>query len=154
MSNRSKVEELSEYERDYLERLATKGKIKSIQIEEPVISEEERTRKVEKAEQIQIESAHQIQEASAAKIQSELDIKNKQEFLNKEVLLLIDELKILKAQLKKEPTKRKITRKKAATKKRTTAKRKVTRKKADPKKRTTAKRKVTRKKAATKKRTT
>ena len=113
MSNRSKVEELSEYERDYLERLATKDKIKSIQIEEPVISEEERTRKVEKAEQIQIESAHQIQEASAAKIQSELDIKNKQEFLNKEVLLLIDELKILKAQLKKEPTKRKVTRKKA-----------------------------------------
>ena len=133
MSNRSKVEELSEYERDYLERLATKGKIKSIQIEEPVISEEERTRKVEKADQIQIEYAHQIQEASAAKIQSELDIKNKQEFLNKEVLLLIDELKILKAQLKKEPTKRKVTRKKAAPKKRTTAKRKVTRKKAAPK---------------------
>jgi len=133
VSNRSKVEELSEYERDYLERLATKGKIKSIQIEEPVISEEERTRKVEKAEQIQIESAHQIQEASAAKIQSELDIKNKQEFLNKEVLLLIDELKILKAQLKKEPAKRKITKKKAAPKKRTAAKRKITKKKAAPK---------------------
>ena len=135
MSNRSKVEELSEYERDYLERLATKGKIKSIQIEEPVISEEERTRKVEKAEQIQIESAHQIQEASAAKIQSELDIKNKQEFLNKEVLLLIDELKILKAQLEKEPVKRKVTKKKASSKRKTSVKRKVTKKKASSKRR-------------------
>jgi hypothetical protein len=130
VSERSKVVELLEYERDYLERLATKGKIKSIQKEEPTISEEERTRKVVEAEKIQIESAHQIQEASAAKIQLELDIKNKQEFLNKEVLLLIDELKVLKAQLKKEPTKRKTTRKKAVTKKRTTAKRKTTRKKA------------------------
>ena len=113
MSERSKVVELLEYERDYLERLATKGKIRPIQTEESTISEEERTRRVNEAEKIQIESAHQIQEASAAKIQSELDIKNKQEFLNKEVLLLIDELKILKAQLKKEPTKRKVTRKKA-----------------------------------------
>ena len=133
MSERSKEEKLSEYEKDYLKRLAAKGKIKSMQRNESVINEEERTRKVVEAEKIQIESAHQIQEASAAKIQSELDIKNKQEFLNKEVLLLIDELKILKAQLKKEPTKRKTTRKKAAPKKRTTAKRKVTRKKAAPK---------------------
>ena len=90
MSKISKEEKLSEYERDYLERLATKGKIKSMQKEAPVISEEERTRKVEEAEQIQIESAQQIQEASAAKIQSELDIKKKQEFLNKEVILLIE----------------------------------------------------------------
>ena len=130
MSVRSKVEELSEYEKDYLKRLSAKGKMKSIQKEEPTISEEERTRKVAEAEKIQIESAQQIQEASAAKVQSELDIKNEQEFLNKEVLSLIDELKVLKAQLEKEPTKRKTTRKKAATKKRTTAKRKTTRKKA------------------------
>ncbi len=133
MSERSKVVELSEYEKDYLKRLAAKGKIKSMQRNESVINEEERTRKVVEAEKIQIESAHQIQEASAAKIQLELDIKNKQEFLNKEVLLLIDELKVLKAQLEKEPTKRKTTRKKAAPKKRTTAKRKTTRKKAAPK---------------------
>ena len=133
MSEKSKEEELSEYEKDYLKRLATKGKIKSMQREEPVISEEERTRKVVEAEKIQIESAHQIQEASAAKIQSELDIKNKQEFLNKEVLLLIDELKVLKAQLEREPVKRKVTKKKASPKRRT-VKRKVTKKKASPKK--------------------
>ena len=135
MSEKSKEEELSEYEKDYLKRLATKGKIKSMQREEPVISEEERTRKVVEAEKIQIESAHQIQEASAAKIQSELDIKKKQEFLNKEVILLIDELKVLKAQLEKEPGKRKVTKKKAApkrkaSKKKVSGKRKVTKKKA------------------------
>ena len=149
MSEKSKEEELSEYEKDYLKRLATKGKIKSMQREEPVISEEERTRKVVEAEKIQIESAHQIQEASAAKIQSELDIKNKQEFLNKEVLLLIDELKVLKAQLEREPVKRKVTKKKASPKRRT-VKRKVTKKKASPKRRT-VKRKVTKKKASPKK---
>ena len=134
MSERSKEQKLSEYERDYLKRLAAKGKIKSIQKEEPTISEEERTRKVVEAEKIQIESAQQIQEASAAKVQSEVDIKNKQEFLNKEVLLLIDELKVLKTQLEKEPEKRKVTKKKATPKKRT-AKRKVTKKKATPKRR-------------------
>ena len=135
MSEKSKEEELSEYEKDYLKRLATKGKIKSMQREEPVISEEERTRKVVEAEKIQIESAHQIQEASAAKIQSELDIKNKQEFLNKEVLSLIDELKILKTQLEKEPENRKVTKKKASPKRKTSVKRKVTKKKASPKRR-------------------
>ena len=134
MSEKSKEQKLSEYERDYLKRLAAKGKIKSIQKEEPTISEEERTRKVVEAEKIQIESAQQIQEASAAKVQSEVDIKNKQEFLNKEVLLLIDELKVLKTQLEKEPEKRKVTKKKATPKKRT-AKRKVTKKKATPKRR-------------------
>ena len=132
---RSKVEELSEYEKDYLKRLSAKGKIKSIQKEEPTISEEERTRKVEEAEQIQIESAQQIQEASAAKVQLELDIKNKQEFLNEEVLSLIYELKILKKEMNKEPTKRKVTKKKASPKRRTTTKRKVTKKKASPKRR-------------------
>ena len=113
MSKRSKEEKLSKYEKDYLERLAAKGKMKSMQREEPTISDEERTRRVKEAEKIQIKSAHQIQEASAAKIQSELDIKNKQEFLenevrrNKEVLSLIDELKVLKTQLEKEPVKQK-----------------------------------------------
>ena len=129
MNERSKVDELSEYEKDYLKRLSAKGKIKSIQKEAPTISEEERTRKVVEAEKIQIESAQQIQEASAAKVQSELDIKNKQEFLNKEVLSLIDELKVLKVQLEKEPAKRKVTKKKAS------AKRKVTKKKASAKRR-------------------
>ena len=129
MNERSKVDELSEYEKDYLKRLSAKGKIKSMQKEAPTISEEERTRKVVEAEKIQIESAQQIQEASAAKVQSELDIKNKQEFLNKEVLSLIDELKVLKVQLEKEPAKRKVTKKKAS------AKRKVTKKKASAKRR-------------------
>ena len=127
MSKRSKEEKLSEYERDYLERLSSKGKIKSMQKEEPTISEEERTRKVEEAEKIQIESAQQIQEASAAKVQSEVDIKNKQEFLNKELIALMSELKVLKAQLEEEPVKRKATKKKA------TPKRKATKKKATPK---------------------
>ena len=135
MSKRSKEEKLSKYEKDYLERLAAKGKMKSMQREEPTISDEERTRKVQEAEKIQIKSAHQIQDASAAKIQSELDIKNKQEFLNEEVLSLIDELKVLKAQLEKESAKRKVTKKKASPKRRTTAKRKVTKKKASPKRR-------------------
>ena len=127
MSKRSKEEKLSKYEKDYLERLAAKGKMKSMQREEPTISDEERTRKVKEAEKIQIESAHQIQEASAAKIQSELDIKNKQEFLenevrarNKEVLSLIDELKVLKIELDKQPVKRKVTKKKVAPKRKVT----------------------------------
>jgi hypothetical protein len=152
VSERSKEEKLSEYEKDYLKRLAAKGKIKSMQRNESVINEEERTRKVVEAEKIQIESAQQIQEASAAKVQSELDIKNKQKFLNEEVLSLIDELKVLKAQLEKESAKRKVTKKKASPKRRTTAKRKVTKKKASPKRRTTAKRKVTKKKASPKRR--
>ena len=132
---RSKEEKLSKYEKDYLERLAAKGKMKSMQREEPTISDEERTRKVQEAEKIQIKSAHQIQDASAAKIQSELDIKNKQEFLNKEVLSLIDELKVLKIELDKQPVKRKVTKKKASPKRKTSVKRKVTKKKASPKRR-------------------
>jgi hypothetical protein len=135
VSKRSKEEKLSKYEKDYLERLANKGKIRPTQTEELTISEEERTRKVNEAEKIQIESAHQIQDASAAKIQSEVDIKNKQEFLNKEVLSLIDELKILKTQLEKEPENRKVTKKKASHKRKTTVKKKVTKKKASHKRR-------------------
>ena len=50
MSEKSKEEIRSEYEKDYLERLAKQGKIKSEQQTEPEISEEERTRKVEEAE--------------------------------------------------------------------------------------------------------
>ena len=135
MSNRSSKEIRLEYERDYLERLATKGKIDSIKTKENTISEEERTRKVKEAEKIQIESAQQIQNSSAEKIQSDVDEKNKQEFVNKEILSLIDELKILKEELSKEPTKRKITKKKASPKRRTITKRKITKKKASPKRR-------------------
>ena len=127
MSERSKEEIRSEYEKDYLERLAKQGKIKSEQQTEPEISEEERTRKVEEAEKIQTESAVQIQEASAAKIQTEVDAKNKEDNLNNEVLSLIEELKGLKEELDREPTKRKVTKKKAAPKRKTT-KRKVTKK--------------------------
>jgi hypothetical protein len=159
VSKRSKEEKLSKYEKDYLERLAAKGKMKSMQREEPTISDEERTRKVQEAEKIQIKSAHQIQDASAAKIQSELDIKNKQEFLenevrtrNKEVLSLIDELKVLKIELDKQPVKRKVTKKKASPKRKTSVKRKVTKKKASPKRKTSVKRKVTKKKASPKRR--
>ena len=101
MSEKSKEEIRSEYEKDYLERLAKQGKIKSEQQTEPKISEEERTRKVEEAEKIQTESAVQVQEASAAKIQSEVDTKNKEDNLNKEVLSLIEELKGLKEELDK-----------------------------------------------------
>ena len=101
MSEKSKEEIRSEYEKDYLERLAKQGKIKSEQQTKPEISEEERTRKVEEAEKIQTESAVQVQEASAAKIQSEVDAKNKEDYLNKEVLSLIEELKGLKEELDK-----------------------------------------------------
>ena len=116
MTNRSNEELRLEYEIDYLERLATKGKIDSIKTEKNNISEEERTRKVKEAEKIQIESAQQIQNASAEKIQSDVDEKNKHEFMNEEILSLIDELKILKEELNKEPTKRKVTKKKASPK--------------------------------------
>ncbi len=127
VSEKSKEQMRSEYEKDYLERLASKGKIKSIQKNDSRMSEEERTRKVEEAEKIQIESAQQIQDASAAKTQLALDAKNKQEFLNKEVLTLIDELNILKSQLTNEDLKRKVSKKKA-TSKRKTVKRKVSKK--------------------------
>ena len=127
MSEKSRHEIRSEYEKEYLERLAKQGKIKSEQLSEPEISEAERTRKVEEAAKIQTESAVQVQEASAAKIQTEIDTKNKQDNLNKEVLSLIEELKGLKEELDREPTKRKVTKKKAAPKRKTT-KRKVTKK--------------------------
>ena len=156
MSKKSKEEKLSKYEKDYLERLAAKGKMKSMQREEPTISDEERTRKVQEAEKIQIESAHQIQEASAEKVQSELDIKNKQEFLenevrarNKEVLSLIDELKVLKIELDKQPVKRKVTKKKVAPK-RKASKKKVAPKRKASKKKVAPKRKASKKKAASK----
>ena len=125
MTEKSKEELRSEYEKDYLERLANEGKIKSQQQVEPKISEEERTRKVEEAEKIQTESALQVQEASAAKVQSEIDAKNKKDDLNKEVLSLIEELKGLRQELSAEPMKRKVTKKRAAPK-RKTVKRKVT----------------------------
>ena len=67
MSEKSKVEELSEYEKDYLKRLASKGKIKSIQKDEPVISEEERNRKVEEAEKILKEASEQFEKAASKK---------------------------------------------------------------------------------------
>ena len=148
MSEKSKEKIRSEYEKDYLERLAKQGKIKSGQKVEPTISEEERTIKVQEAEKIQTESAVQVQEASAAKVQSEIDARNSQENLNKEVLSLIEELKGLRQELSTEPVKRKVTKKKASPK-RKTVKRKVTKKKASPK-RKTVKRKVT--KRTTKKR--
>jgi hypothetical protein len=150
VSKRSKEELRTEYEKDYLKRVANKGKIRPTQTEESTITEDERTRRVKEAEKIQIESAHQIQEASAEKVQSELDIKNKQEFLNKEILSLIDELKVLKIELDKQPVKRKVTKKKASPKRKTSVKRKVTKKKASPKRKTSVKRKVTKKKASPK----
>jgi len=157
VSQRSKEELRIVYEKDYLERLAAKGKMKPMQKEESTISEEERTRKIKEAEKVQIESAHQIQEASAAKVQSELDIKYKQEFLenevrtrNKEVLSLIDELKVLKIELDKLPVKRKVTKKKVSPKRKTSVKRKVTKKKVSPKRKTSVKRKVTKKKVSPK----
>jgi len=140
MSKKSQEEIRSEYEKDYLERLAKQGKIKSEQRVEATISEEERTRKVQEAEKIQTESAVQVQEASAAKVQSEIDVRNKQENLNKEVLSLIEELKGLRQELSVEPVKRKVTKKKVSPK-RKTVKRKVTKKKVSPK-RKTVKRKV------------
>ena len=119
MGERSRDELRSEYEKDYLERLAKQGKIKSEQQTEPDISEEERTRKVEEAEKIQTESAVQVQEASAAKIQTEIDAKNKENNLNIEVLSLIEELKGLREELSRKPAKRKVTKKKASPKRKT-----------------------------------
>ena len=152
MVQKSKEGLMLEYEKDYLNRLATKEKIKFKEKNKPEITEEERTQKVKEAEKIQMESAQQIQEASAARIQSKVDIKNKEEFMNNEILSLIDELKILKEELNNESTKRKVTKKKASPKRRITTKRKVTKKKASPKRRITTKRKVTKKKASPKRR--
>jgi len=128
MNERSKEEVRLEYEKDYLERLTKQGKIKSEQEIEATINEEERARKVEEAEKIQIESALQIQEASAAKIQLEIDNREKQEFLNKEVLLLIEELKELRKQISTKKIRKKAIKKKVAPK-RKTAKRKTAKKK-------------------------
>ena len=132
MIEKTKAEVRSEYEKEYLKRLVKQGKIKSDQQNEPTISEEERNLRVLKAEKIQTELAVQVQEASAAKVQSEIDVKNKQEFLNKEVLALIEELKVLKEELEVKPVKRKVTKKRASPK-RKTVKRKVTKKRASPK---------------------
>ena len=50
MSDKSREEIRSEYEKDYLERLAKKKAVELDQYEETPMSEEERTRKVEDAE--------------------------------------------------------------------------------------------------------
>ena len=50
MSDKSREEIRSEYEKDYLERLAKKKEVELDQYEETPMSEEERTRKVEDAE--------------------------------------------------------------------------------------------------------
>ena len=47
MSDKSREEIRSEYEKDYLERLAKKKAVELDQYEETPMSEEERTRKVE-----------------------------------------------------------------------------------------------------------
>ena len=141
MSEKSKEEILAEYEKDYLERLSKKGE-DSKNVES--ISEEEREQKVEAAEKLQNESAAQIQAAQKKKEEFDKELSSLQAELRllKEMATLTEELESLKKQIKK-PSRKKVTKKKAASKRKTT-KRKVTRKKAASK-RKTMKRKVTKK---------
>ena len=141
MSEKSKEEILAEYEKDYLERLSKKGE-DSKNVES--ISEEEREQKVEAAEKLQNESAAQIQAAQKKKEEFDKELSSLQAELRllKEMATLTEELESLKKQIKK-PSRKKVTNKKAASKRKTT-KRKVTRKKAASK-RKTMKRKVTKK---------
>ncbi len=141
MSGKSREEILAEYEKDYLERLAKKGEDSQ---DVDSISEEERAKKVEAAEKLQNESAAQIQAAQKKKEEFDKEVTTLKAELRllKEMATLTEELESLKKQIKK-PSRRKVTRKKAAPKRKTT-KRKASRKKAAPKRKTT-KRKVSRK---------
>ena len=140
MSEKSREERLLEYEKEYLERLETEGKLKPEQKE---ISEEvRREMTVDEAEKVQADAASQVQATSAAE-------KDKKEFdaevskiraelkLLKEMATLNDELESLKQDLRKSSKKK--TTKKKSTPKRKTAKKKVTKKKSTPKRKTAKK---------------
>ena len=125
MSEKSREELLLEYEKEYLQRLASEGKLKDSDVQK---SEEVRTEMtVEEAEKVQADAAAQVQASSAAKNQSEDEIKKKAEFekqvsalrgelqVLKEMVTLTDELESLKKQIKK-PSRKKVSKKKAAPK--------------------------------------
>ena len=93
MSEKSRDELLLEYEKDYLQRLVSEGKLKA---EDVQISEEvRREMTVEEAEKVQADAAAQVQASSAAKNQSEDELKKKEEFDN-EVSKIRKELQLLK----------------------------------------------------------
>ena len=80
MSDKSREELLLEYEKEYLQRLASDGKLKDSDVQK---SEEVRTEMtVEEAEKVQADAAAQVQASSAAKNQSEDEQKKKEEFDN------------------------------------------------------------------------
>ena len=125
MSEKSREELLLEYEKEYLQRLASEGKLKDSDVQK---SEEVRTEMtVEEAEKVQADAAAQVQASSAAKNQSEDEMKKKAEFekqvsalrgelqVLKEMVTLTDELESLKKQIKK-PSRKKASKKKAAPK--------------------------------------
>ena len=115
MSEKSREELLLEYEKEYLQRLASEGKLKDSDVQK---SEEVRTEMtVEEAEKVQADAAAQVQASSAAKNQSEDELKKKEEFDNevskirkelqllKEMATLTEELESLKKDLRR-PSKR------------------------------------------------
>ena len=127
MSEKSREELLLEYEKEYLQRLASEGKLKADDVQKSEEVRNEMT--VEEAEKVQADAAAQVQASSAAKNQSEDEQKKKEEFDNevakirkelqllKEMATLTEELESLKKDLRR-PSKRKATKKKAAPKRR------------------------------------
>ena len=143
-------DELVEYEKEYLNRLASNGKIIVQDQNESTPTDEEIAEKIKQAERIQAETAAQIQIATEAKIQSEVDIvesKEKERLVNEQVLELISELQSIRSMMNERPVKRK-------TVKRKPVKRKPIKKKS--KKRSDAAKKAarTRKRNASRKRKT
>ena len=112
--------ELVEYEKEYLDRLASNGKIIVQDQNESTPTDEEIAEKIKQAERIQTEVAAQIQIATEAKIQSEVDIvesKEKERLMNEEVLELISELQSIRSMMNEMPVKRKTVKRKPVKRK-------------------------------------
>ena len=75
-------DELAQYEKEYLDRLANQGKITSEDQNESVPSDEEIAEKIKAAERVQREAALQIQAAAAAKVQAQDESKERERLLS------------------------------------------------------------------------
>ena len=113
-------DELVEYEKEYLNRLTSNGKIIVQDQNESTPTDEEIAEKIKQAERIQAEAAAQIQIATEAKIQSEVDIvesKEKKRLVNEQVLELISELQSIRSMMNERPVKRKTVKRKPVKRK-------------------------------------
>jgi len=110
-------DELAQYEKEYLDRLANQGKITSEDQNESVPSDEEIAEKIKDAERVQREAALQIQAAAAAKVQAQDESKERERLMNEQILELVSELKSIRSMMNEKSAKRKIVKRKPVKRK-------------------------------------